>query len=232
MNAVVFHGEKMREQSTYRCSGCGAQLTESMKGGKITCPYCGTVNVIQFNIMKNNMLICPNCGAANDLHAEYCAECGDGLYLICPKCKTSNKADAAHCIKCGSLLGEEIKLRKLYFAYLAEAKRVKKIYRSKYNPWFSLLLIPVFALIIGSQVAPDSLFWPILFFASPIYLSILLLTGRKKAMKKAQNEVEKINTAKVGFSEFFDLHLKKQYWSESMVEGEKRKHFLTIVKKS
>jgi uncharacterized membrane protein YvbJ len=33
--------------------------------------------------MKDNMLVCPNCGAANDLHAEYCAECGDGLYLIC-----------------------------------------------------------------------------------------------------------------------------------------------------
>ncbi|MGV8026520.1 MAG: zinc ribbon domain-containing protein [Anaerolineaceae bacterium] len=218
----------MGEQSTYRCSGCGAQLTESMKGGKITCTYCGTVNVVQFNIMKDNMLICPNCRAANDLHAEYCAECGDGLYLICPKCKTSNKADAAHCIKCGSLLGEEIKLRNLYFAYLAEAKWVKKIFRM-YN---LLFFIPIFALIIRSQVAQYSVFGMIVFVAFPIFILILLLIFKMTAMKKAQNEVEKINSAKVGFSEFFDLYLKKHYWSESMVGGEKRKRFLTIVKKA
>jgi predicted RNA-binding Zn-ribbon protein involved in translation (DUF1610 family) len=219
----------MGDQNSFQCRSCGAHLNESMKRGKITCPYCGTVNVLKQQTETQGMLICPNCGAANDLHAEYCAECGDGLYLICPKCKTSNKADAAHCIKCGSLLGEEIKLRNLYFAYLAEAKRVKKIYRSKYNPWFSSLFIPVFALIMGSQVAPDSVFWMILFFASPIYILILLLTGRKKAKKKAQDEIEKMNPPKVGFSEFFNLYLKKNYWPDTIVEGEKRERFLSIV---
>lgn len=224
-------GEKMGNQNMYRCNGCGAQLTDSMKGGKITCKYCGTVNVIQFNIMKDNMLVCPNCGAANDLHAEYCAECGDGLYLICPKCKTKNKADAAHCIQCGSLLGEEIKLRNLYFEYLKEAKRIKKNYRSKYTRWFWLFLIPVFALFIGSQIAREASVWVILFFTSPICILILLLTMRKKAMKEAKNEVEKINLTRIGFSEFFNLYLKKHYWPDAMAEGEKRTRFLAILKK-
>ena len=221
----------MGNQNMYRCNGCGAQLTDGMKGGKITCKYCGTVNVIQFNIMKDNMLVCPNCGAANDLHAEYCAECGDGLYLICPKCKTKNKADAAHCIQCGSLLGEEIKLRNLYFEYLKEVKRLKKTLHNKMIPWWLSLIPTVFALVMN-VVEPGGLeVFAISTFTFSIPAMILLPIGKKFVMNKVRKEAEILNSTRIGFSEFFELALQKNYWPDTMVEGEKHERFISIAKK-
>lgn len=224
----------MGDRNIYQCSSCGAQLTEGIKRGKVVCPYCGTVNVFKQQTKTEGMLICPNCGAANHMDAEYCEECGEGLYIACPKCGTRNKSDAAHCTKCGTRLGEEIKLRQVYFDYLSEARRIKKKFSRKMWPWY-LSLIPVLWAIILNFVDPfydiGLVFFSIFIFSIPAI--ILIPVGKsinKKKNRAAANEVEKIGSRRKGFAEFYELYTYKHYWTATMVEGEKRERFLKITK--
>ncbi|MGV8026521.1 MAG: zinc ribbon domain-containing protein [Anaerolineaceae bacterium] len=220
----------MSEQLALKCKGCGAQLDSNVRKGKIICPYCGTINIFKLQVETAGMLICPNCGFANHLEAEYCEDCGQSLYMICPKCGTHNKADAAHCIKCGLRLGEEINLQNLYSDYLSEAKRIKKIFRHRFNPWFLSLIPTLFAIIMNLSFPDDFgvVLGTTLVFSIPAM--ILLPVGKNLAKKKTKKEVEKINSTKVGFSEFYNLYFAKHYWPEVMVNNEKRERFLSIVK--
>lgn len=226
-------GGNVGDQNILQCSSCGAHLTEGVRKGKITCPYCGTVNVFKQQVKADGMLICSNCGAANQPEAEYCEECGQGLYLICPKCGMKNRSDAAHCSKCGTRLGDEIKLRNLYYDYLSEAKRVQKKFQRKMWPWYLSLIPTIFAIIMNIADPFHEIglvFFSIFVFSIPaiVLLPIGTVSSRKKS-KKAAQEVEAISANRIGFGEFYDLYAFKHYWTMGMVEGEKRERFLSIV---
>jgi len=223
----------MGDRNSFQCSSCGAQLTEGVKRGKVVCPYCGTVNIFSQQTKTDGMLICPNCGAANHTQAEYCEECGQGLYIVCPKCGTRNKSDAAHCTKCGTRLDEEIKLRQQYFDYLAEARRIKKKFSWKIWPWYLSLIPTLFAVFMNiSQPFYNAGLTIFSIFVFSIPALILIPVGNsinKKKNRAAANEVEKIGSKRKGFAEFYELYAYKYYWTVVMVEGEKRVRFMKII---
>lgn len=221
----------MADQVLLRCQGCGAQLSGGARKREVTCPYCGMVNVFKKQVEAAGGLICPNCGATNHDEAEYCADCGQGLYLTCPQCGMRNKSDVSHCTKCGLRLGEEIKWRHLYFDYLSEAKRIRKIFQRRFNPWFLSLIPAIFAIIMNISYPDDFGLMVGITFLFSIPAIILLPIGKKSAKKKAQKEVESINFTKPGFSEFYNLYFRKHYWADEMVQGEKREYFLSIINK-
>lgn len=92
-----------------RCIGCGAGLQAGGKKGRIVCPYCGTVNVLDRPPLLPDQIICVKCGNENPLGAEHCGECGANLYVTCPRCNTRNTADSVHCTQCGANLAEELR---------------------------------------------------------------------------------------------------------------------------
>ena len=221
----------MADQVLLRCQGCGAQLSGGIRKREVTCPYCGTVNVFEKQVDAAGGFICPNCGAINHDEAEYCADCGQGLYLTCPQCGARNKSDVSHCTKCGLRLGEEIKWRHLYFDYLSEAKRIRKGFQRRFNPWFLSLIPAIFAIIMNISYPGDFGVVFLSTFTFSIPAMILLPIGRNSAKKKTQKEAENINFAKTGFAEFYDLYSSKHYWTDEMVQGEKRERFLSIINK-
>ncbi len=110
-----------------KCISCGATLDGGEKSGKITCPYCGTLNKVEKEPTRKDVIVCAVCGNENDLDAQHCSQCGADLYFTCPKCRTLNTADAVHCKKCGANLTEEIKK----FKKALEEQRVKAQKRKK-----------------------------------------------------------------------------------------------------
>ena len=110
-----------------KCAGCGAALDGGGKSGKVTCPYCGTVNKVEKEPTRADAIVCAVCGSENELDAQHCSQCGADLYFTCPKCRTRNTADAVHCKTCGANLSAEIKK----FKQAQQVQRVKAQKRSK-----------------------------------------------------------------------------------------------------
>lgn len=83
------------------CVKCGAPLHTSLTSGTVTCPFCGSANLLVPTEEQPDDLICPKCGTVNDADAQHCKDCGTRLAVSCPRCGTTNLADVNFCTKCG-----------------------------------------------------------------------------------------------------------------------------------
>ncbi len=97
----------MAQITTHKCISCGAPLPNA-KGGKYTCPFCGTINFLELDKRNENELNCPECGAVNPKDALHCSACGMKFTITCPRCGQINKAGVEFCTKCGVKIQEEI----------------------------------------------------------------------------------------------------------------------------
>lgn len=106
------------------CRSCGAHLDVTPRGGKITCPYCGSVNVFSAEKSAEGENPCPQCGVENPADAVHCSNCGMQFYFACPRCAATNKAGAVHCIKCGINIEDEVNRQQA--ARLEQQEKEKK----------------------------------------------------------------------------------------------------------
>ncbi len=97
----------MTKVITHKCNSCGGPLNVSNRGGKYTCPFCGTINLFEPEQHSTDAILCPQCGAANAKDALFCAECGMKFTITCPKCGTVNVTSSIFCINCGANIEEE-----------------------------------------------------------------------------------------------------------------------------
>lgn len=109
----------MAKAITHQCQSCGGPLNVSAKGGKYTCPFCGTINLFEPEQKPAGEAACPKCGALNPKDAVHCSECGETLVFSCPKCGAENSTGSPYCIRCGVNFQEEKKHREA-----AEASRL------------------------------------------------------------------------------------------------------------
>jgi LSD1 subclass zinc finger protein len=92
------------------CSACGSPLDVPVQGGKIKCPFCGTVNIVEAReTRQGDEIICPECGASNPKDAQHCGRCGIKLEINCPKCNAVNPYGTVYCVKCGVDIQDETK---------------------------------------------------------------------------------------------------------------------------
>ena len=228
----------MGEQAIYKCKGCGANLDEGGRRGKLKCPYCGTVNYFEKKASSENEIVCPTCGTANKKEFEHCVECGQSLYQDCPKCKTHNAADAAFCSKCGLNLEKALFLQRKYFEYCSEAYRVVNIYLRTYRKF---LFMGIAGMMVGfilmfatdftsAGFTPTSIFILLLLFSS----YGLIFMGTLQAGKKAKIETLNVKNKLTGFDEFYKLYARRNkvthYWSREMPKEERLEKFLSISK--
>jgi ribosomal protein L40E len=116
----------MPDTNTQRCLACGAPLNAPVQGGKIACPFCGTVNVVgAHEKIKGDDIICPECGAANPKEAQHCGRCGIKLEFDCPKCGAVNSYGTTYCVQCGVDIQGEIKRQQ------EEARRAQEEFRQR-----------------------------------------------------------------------------------------------------
>ena len=153
--------------SVDKCISCGATLEGGGKSGKITCPYCGTVNKVEKEPARKDVIVCAVCSSENELDAQHCSQCGADLYFTCPKCRTLNTADAVHCKKCGANLSAEIKK----FKQALEAKRAAA-QKNKKRWGNALIRIGLAVLVIGAFGAYIDIHLEALFTGGPIIISV------------------------------------------------------------
>jgi predicted RNA-binding Zn-ribbon protein involved in translation (DUF1610 family) len=96
----------MAQITAHKCISCGAPLTNA-KSGKTTCPYCGTINYLEFERKNGDEIVCPDCGALNPKDALHCSECGMKFTFSCPKCGATNTTGVLFCVKCGVNIDDE-----------------------------------------------------------------------------------------------------------------------------
>jgi ribosomal protein L40E len=100
----------MPTSSAQVCVACGSPLDVPVQGGKIKCPFCGTVNIVKpAETRQGDEIICPECGASNPKDAQHCGRCGIKLEITCPKCSALNPYGTVYCVKCGVDIQDEIK---------------------------------------------------------------------------------------------------------------------------
>lgn len=143
----------MAEHDSTRCKGCGAPLEGSAKKRKYKCPFCGTVNIIEKQVVSDKEIICPQCGTANKREFEHCVECGHNLYYACPQCGTRNEADAIHCAKCGINFDEEAARQKKAELKKQEVLAKKRIQQQKNLKFFFVSIAMIIVLVIVVWIA-------------------------------------------------------------------------------
>jgi len=103
----------------------------SDKQAKLTCPECGTLNILGARFCSScaaelqavqtkaetQTTLCPKCATLNILGAKFCSSCGAELRALqtkaetqttlCPKCGAQNKAGNKFCYSCGAPLAEK-----------------------------------------------------------------------------------------------------------------------------
>ena len=97
----------MANMLVHKCQACGGPLNMTAKGGKVQCPFCGSINYFQAEKTPGDGFLCPECGTLNPADALHCSECGAKTTLDCPKCGAVNPIGSAYCVKCGVNIKQE-----------------------------------------------------------------------------------------------------------------------------
>lgn len=97
----------MSKTINHNCQSCGGALNVSARGGKIQCPFCGSLNYFEPEQKNFDGILCPECGSINPLGSLHCGQCGMKFTVDCPKCGASNLSGSVYCVKCGTDIKKE-----------------------------------------------------------------------------------------------------------------------------
>ena len=121
----------MPKTLVHNCQSCGGPLNVSSNGGKVKCPFCGSVNLFDSEQKTSQGILCPECGALNPTDALHCRECGMQFNFPCPKCGASNLARSTFCLKCGINFQQEATRQEADKAYRLLRQMQEQVLKKK-----------------------------------------------------------------------------------------------------